>query len=495
MKELVTPFKVGLLVIISVIAFIWMFGQVREGVGENEAGYEVYAIFDDVGGLAEKSRVTIAGINVGQIKKIELVGTEAKVWLLVTTPLKTDARIAKRQASLLGEYFLQLTPGFLGEPLKDGDQIKHVDYDTAPADLMNDLKGISKNIIDITESLKNVLGGEKGQKRLANILESFEKVSLDIRATIGRNSGKFDRVVDNVVEVTKGAKQFTRNFRTSARAILGDVETIVGNVRNIIGDNKENVQSGFDGIKGAVGRLQTALDKLDGTLDHTQSIAQKIDTGDGTLAQLVNDGKLARNMNTLMEESGTFVKQITRLQTVVGMRSDVYTNRGTVRNALELRLQPRPDKYYTVSLIDDPRGRTRFRETVTNTSDSNLDPVIREAETVTEDRFRLSLQFAKRFWLATGRIGVIENTGGLGLDTHLLNDALEISTDIFAFDANVNPRQRIWGTYNFFSHLYLTAGIDEVWNDELRDVFIGFGLRFNDEDLRAILTTAPVPAL
>ena len=105
MKELVTPFKVGLFVIISVIAFIWMFGQVREGVGENEAGYEVYAIFDDVGGLAEKSRVTIAGINVGQIKKIELVGTEAKVWLLVTTPLKTDARIAKRQASLLGDIF------------------------------------------------------------------------------------------------------------------------------------------------------------------------------------------------------------------------------------------------------------------------------------------------------------------------------------------------------------------------------------------------------
>ena len=85
MKELVTPFKVGLLVIISVISFIWTFGQVREGVGENEAGYEVYAIFDDVG-LAEKSRVTIAGINVGQIKKIELAGTEAKVWLLVTTP-------------------------------------------------------------------------------------------------------------------------------------------------------------------------------------------------------------------------------------------------------------------------------------------------------------------------------------------------------------------------------------------------------------------------
>ncbi|MEE2755650.1 MAG: MlaD family protein [Myxococcota bacterium] len=494
MKEIITPFKVGLLVIVSLVSFVWMFGQVREGVGDSQKGYDVFAIFDDVGGLAEKSRVTIAGINVGQIKKIELAGTKAKVWLTLTTQLKTDARIAKRQASLLGEYFLQLTPGYLGEPLPHGGEIKHVDYDTAPAELMNDLKGISKNIIEITESLKNVVGGKEGQRRLIRILESFEQVSVDIKNAIGRNAGKFDVVVDNVIEVTKGAKIFTGNFSTATRRILADVHKIVRNVKNIIGDNTENVQSGFEGIKGAVGRLQVALDKLDGTLVHTKSIAKKIDTGDGTLSQLINDGQLAKNMNTLMEESGTFVKQITRLQTVVGMRSDVYTNRGTVRNALEVRLQPRPDKYYTLSLIDDPRGLTRYRETVTNTSNSELDPVIRESETLTEDRFRLSLQFAKRFWLATGRIGIIENTGGLGVDTHLLNDALEVSADIFAFDANVNPRMRVWGTYNFFSHIYLTAGIDEIWNDELRDVFIGFGLRFNDEDLRAILTTAPVPA-
>ena len=129
MKEIITPFKVGLLVIVSLVSFVWMFGQVREGVGDSQKGYDVFAIFDDVGGLAEKSRVTIAGINVGQIKKIELAGTKAKVWLTLTTQLKTDARIAKRQASLLGEYFLQLTPGYLGEPLPHGGEIKHVDKD------------------------------------------------------------------------------------------------------------------------------------------------------------------------------------------------------------------------------------------------------------------------------------------------------------------------------------------------------------------------------
>ena len=62
-------------------------------------------------------------------------------------------------------------------------------------------------------------------------------------------------------------------------------------------------------------------------------------------------------MNDIVEESGQFIKKITRLQTIVGMRSDYYADRGTVRNALELRLQP-PDKYYSLQLVDEPRGDT-----------------------------------------------------------------------------------------------------------------------------------------
>ena len=495
MKEIVTPFKVGVVVLASLAAFIWMFGQIREGIEDDKSGYRVYAIFTDVGGLAEKSRVTIAGINIGQIDKIELVGDKAKVWLRVKTPLRTDARIAKRQASLLGEYFLQLTPGYTGDVLKDGDEIKFIDYDTAPAALINDLKGIAQNVVEITESLKRVLAGEKGEQKLIGILENFEAVAQDIRRTIGQNSAKFDVVVDNVVAITGEARGFTGEFRRDAKLILRDARSVVATVRSIVGENTANVQQGFEGIKGAVSRLHTALEKLDSALTSAGSIARKIDEGDGTIGQLVNDGRLATNVNALVEESGSFVRRITRLQTIVAMRSDYYSGRGTVRNAFELRLQPKPDKYYSLSLVDDPRGRTRFRETVTNSSNSDNDPVVREQETVTEDRFRLSLQFAKRFLFLTGRIGIIENSGGLGLDFYLLKDALEVSTDIFAFDANVNPRQRFWATYNFFSHLYIAAGIDEAWNRELRDVFVGLGLRFNDDDLKAILTTAPTPSL
>ena len=34
--------------------------------------------------------------------------------------------IAKKQVSLLGEYALTLSPGYTGDPLRDGDRIKNI---------------------------------------------------------------------------------------------------------------------------------------------------------------------------------------------------------------------------------------------------------------------------------------------------------------------------------------------------------------------------------
>lgn len=495
MKDIITPFKVGVVVLVAVGAFVWMFGQVEEGIGDDASGYRVYALFDDASGLNPKTRVTIAGIDVGEIDKIELAGTEARVWIRVNTPLRSDAIISKKQTSLLGEYALQLSPGYTGEPLQDGDQIKNIRTDVSPADLMGDLKKITANVTDITQSLKSVIGGGEGEQKLIAILENINRTVADLQKAVAENAPKVDVVVDNVVRVTEEARRLTNEFRAGAGRILDDAEAVTRNVRDIVGDNTGVVQEGFDGVKGAVRRLQDALDKLDGTLDAAKSIAVKIDEGQGTIGRLVNDDRLIDSVNDLVDESGSFVRQITRLQTIVAMRADYYISRGAVRNAVDLKLQPRPDKYYMLSLVDDPRGSTSVTETITNTSDSSEDPIIREQRTTTEDRFRLSLQFAKRIYMFTGRIGLIENTGGVGLDVHLFDDSLKISADLFSFDANVWPRLRLDAMYTFFTHLFIAAGIDEVLNEEVTDAFVSIGLTFNDEDLKAILTTAPTPSL
>ena len=131
MKDLFAPAKVGFVVVLSVIATVWMFAQVGQNLTGDERSYRVYAMLDDVSGLVTKSRVSIAGINVGQLDEVELVDGRARVWVRVAKradfQLKSDARISKRQASLLGEYYLEITPGYLGEALQDGDEIKNLD--------------------------------------------------------------------------------------------------------------------------------------------------------------------------------------------------------------------------------------------------------------------------------------------------------------------------------------------------------------------------------
>lgn len=533
MKAFFTPFKVGLVVIGGFIAFVWMFGQVKEGIDDDASGYRVYAIFNDASGLANKSKVVIAGINVGQIDKIELIGDQAKVWLLVNTPLKSDAQIAKKQASLLGEYYIRLTPGVQGTPLKDGDEIKNIIYDVPTSDLINELKNITTNVEEITESIKKVVAGKDGEARLVQIMENIDKTVQEVRRAVVDNGPKVDQVVDNVVAVSREAQSFVREFRADAKVIMTDAKTvardatavtadaraITGGVRALVDPGGLAARAGVgpdgkplegqvvDGVAAgaqdkkrptvsqAVAKLESALTNLDGTLEKAKSIADKIDKGQGSIGKLVNDGRLVDSVTDLVDESSRFIRRLTRLQFVVSMRGEYYVSQGAVKNYLELRLQPRPDKYYMIQIVDDPRGASRFVETVTTTSDSMSDPVVRTQESFTENRFRLSLQFAKRYYFMTGRIGIIESTGGVGLDFNLFDDDLEISTDLYAFDANINPRLRMRAIYRFFTHLYVAAGVDDVFNDELSDLFVGAGVQFTDDDLQAILATAPTPSL
>lgn len=499
MKDIITPAKVGFVVVASVVATMWMFAQVGQSLNRDNNTFRIFAMLDDVSGLVEKSRVSIAGINVGQLDRVELVDGRARIWIRLGRradfELKSDARLAKRQASLLGEYYLEITPGYLGDVLVDGDEIKHIVSDVTPAELLNDMRKISQDVVEITQSVKRVVGADGGEQKLVEIIDEFRKTARTIEQMVSRNAQKFDLIVDNVVATTDTARGFTTDFRRNATEILTDARLVARNVREIVGSNSESVEEGFEGMKGAIGRLQTALQKLEETLDSTRSISKKIDSGQGTLGQLVNDGSLAQNLNELVEESSVFVRQFTRLQTVVGMSSELYADRGSVRNAMELRLQPRPDKYYSLELVDDPRGKTRFTELVTTSSSSTVDPLVREQQSVTEDRFRLSIQFAKRFSMVTGRLGIIEDSGGVGVDLHLFGDDLELTSDVFAFQDNVRPRIRIRSRFSLFSNVYMAAGIDEAVNSELTDFFFGLGLRFNDEDLKAILTTTGAPAL
>ena len=152
---------------------------------------------------------------------------------------------------------------------------------------------------------------------------------------------------------------------------------------------------------------------------------------------------------------------------------------------------PSEDKYYLIELVNDPRGLTTFEQIDVDTTNPNDPPHYREVRTVTTNALRFSFQFAKRFGPFTGRFGIKESTGGLGLDLHLLDDRFELRQDLFGFGEQISPRWRVALAYEFIRKLWLLGGVDDILNADRRDYFVGLQLRFNDKDLKTILPFAP----
>ncbi|MCB0869708.1 MAG: MCE family protein [Solirubrobacterales bacterium] len=94
-------------------------------------GYEVKLPLTQVGQLAEQSQVDISGIEVGRVKSIELGEGDEEGSAIVTlniepeyAPVPKDTRAILRAKSLLGEAYIELTPGDKRDGLlEDGDQL------------------------------------------------------------------------------------------------------------------------------------------------------------------------------------------------------------------------------------------------------------------------------------------------------------------------------------------------------------------------------------
>lgn len=104
--------------------------------------YQVKATFSSVKGLKKDTVVEIAGVEVGKVDSIELVDYEAVVILLIRAniELQDDAIASIRTKGLLGEKYVEITPGGSDILIKPGGTI----HDTEPP---IDLEKLIGNIV------------------------------------------------------------------------------------------------------------------------------------------------------------------------------------------------------------------------------------------------------------------------------------------------------------------------------------------------------------
>jgi phospholipid/cholesterol/gamma-HCH transport system substrate-binding protein len=515
LENIITPFKVGLLVLAAIAATIFMVVELSGGAGfSDDESYTVYAHFDDVTGLAVRSRVMMAGIPIGNIKAIELEGAKARVDITISKDItlyegieqpsgwqKNGATVAKKQASLIGDFFLEISPGTEGDELDDGDQIENVVEAVGPEELMENFNEITKDIQKITESLSAVFGGPEGEQKIEQLLADMQAILGTMRNFVDENSGRVNRIVSNAEMISSDVRRFTEAGTDSLQAMIQDARTVVQEVKFIIGQSSGDLQAGLGTLRGTLSRLQSTLDSLNYSLQNVQDITDKVNEGEGTIGALVNSPVIAEKTERILTDAEEFMGRVTRLKTVVQLRSEYHLKHEQLKNVVGIKLQPELEKYYLLQLIDDFRGNsTVVREDVNTTRADSEDPLYRETTVTTTDEFKFSAQLARGWqaspWLLMyGRFGIMESSGGIGADLVLFEDRdLEIRTDVFDFTVDRQPRLRSFASYEFFEYAYIMGGVDDVLNEDRRDYFIGVGLEFDDEDLKALITTTGVPS-
>jgi phospholipid/cholesterol/gamma-HCH transport system substrate-binding protein len=280
----------------------------------------------------------------------------------------------------------------------------------------------------------------------------------------------------------------TAESRPELREILENIRQTTETVRELMAKGEPGEQPGE--LRETVERVNRASENLESLLRHADNVAARIDRGEGTVGRLTKDETLINEVEEVVENVGELVGGFSRLQTIVELRSDYNFLANTIKSYVGLRLQPAEDKYYLIELVNDPRGLTTFEQIDVDTTNPNDPPHYREIRTTTTNAFRFSFQFAKRMGMFTGRFGIKESTGGIGLDLHLLDDRFELRQDLFGFGEQIIPRWRVSLGYEFVRKLWLLGGVDNILSDDRRDYFFGLMLRFNDEDLRGLLPVA-----
>lgn len=467
MYKLSAEAKVGLLVIVGSMILLYMTFAVGKYEFGEKKGYTLEGVFDSVAGLDTKSSVRMAGVKIGVVEKVGLEDSRARVTLRIypDVQIKRGTEAMIKTMGLLGEKYVEFVPvksDKSQQPLTTPSSYYHegerIQATVSPSDvdkLINQLSSISDDIKQVTASLSQVFGTERGARSMEDILS-------DLRQT------------------TANIKDFSYTLQNDGSEVVMRLNELVASLNGVVGENRDNLKVTMENVKEASKSAEMALASL-------ENAARKIDRGEGTIGKLVNEDGMYTSIDNAAKGIGDYVSRIERMKTVVGFRSEYMFPEG--KSYVTLELKPRADKYYIFEMTSDPFAN--YNRTVTTATPGGT--VVTETY---EDKFKFSLEFAKRWGNLALRLGMIESTGGVGADVYALDDRFKFSVDSWNYNSrepgNENAHLKATASYGIGKTFFVNAGYDNFLNSRRANPFVGLGLRFDDDDLKYLLGSVPI---
>jgi len=474
MSFISTEAKVGLFILIALVILGYMSFQVGEYGFGLKKGYLVQAVFDNVSGLEKDASVVIAGVEVGRVEGISLLQGKALVLMriLPEVRLERDSSISIKTHGVLGDKYVELEPGTVGEEyLGDGGVIADVKKQADIDKLLRDLGNISSDVMKVTSSLENVIAGGEGEANLKAIMKNTRELTENLNNIVKRNDEKVSLMISNF---GNASKEMERAF-TALNDIVDKINRGEGTIGQLVKDEE-------------------IFDNLDKTVASLRDITGKINEGKGSIGRLINEEETVDNVNaslksldTSMEGINKYITKADQFRTFITYRGEYLFEEDNGKSYLELKLRPREDKYYILGVVADPRGKR-------SVTDRTVDGTTTRIEEWDRNEVLFNAEIAKRYKDVVVRGGLLESTGGFGIDYFAFSDDLRLTFEAFDFDSERNPHLKLYAEYGIFNHIYLSAGYDDFISDEGNESpFAGFSIKFEDEDLKYLLTNVPIP--
>ncbi|MCQ2265545.1 MAG: MlaD family protein [Bacteroidales bacterium] len=271
--------KVGIFCIVAVVIF-YLGACFFKGVSAFGKKTYYYAIFDNTGGLQASNAVMLNGYKIGQVTNVSIISDNpvrlcAELMITEDVNIPKDSKVQVAPKDLLGGTVVNILFGSDTRYLQAKDTMQA--YVVPPmTDGIDELKAqlgsILSSVDTITLSLKDVLAPDAGGQDLKSTLANLESTTENLTYILSANKDKVGKLVTNLEQ-----------FSNTLQAAGPQLESIVENMDNITDSlSKANVRQTINDAQKAVGDIQLIVDKMQ--------------RGEGTLGQLVNNDSLYLNL-------------------------------------------------------------------------------------------------------------------------------------------------------------------------------------------------------
>lgn len=275
-------------------------------------GYRVKAAFKNVQELKRGDSVKMAGVEIGKVEDINLVGDEALVQMKINGKydIRSDAKATIRFTGLMGQNYVAIEGGRskqMVEHTNKKESITQLASEEQPdlSAMMVKLQHVADNVEGLTKSFSSenfstLLGPilnifTENRTNISVIVSNVRRVTDDVaqgQGMVGKmiHDTNFYQSVYHTVTNLQAASDDFKGVLSQANGMIGQASGFIGTARAIADD----VQAG----KGTIGKLMTdptPFYQITNSLGSLSEIMAKVNKGTGSVARVLNDQELYNN--------------------------------------------------------------------------------------------------------------------------------------------------------------------------------------------------------